>query len=61
MRALRKARDIAELHAGLVGNPIPEEGESVEEFLAFQSKVRRRIDELRAELADLQAEADDDA
>jgi hypothetical protein len=44
-----------------VGNPIPEEGESVEEFLAFQSKVRQRIDELRAELADLQSEADDDA
>jgi hypothetical protein len=56
VRALRKAREIAELHAGLVARAIPESGESVEDFLALNDRARQRIAELRSELADLQSE-----
>ena len=56
VRSLRKAREIAELHDGLVGRAIPEEGESVEDFVAFQSRARQRIDDMRAELAELESQ-----
>jgi hypothetical protein len=51
---LRKARQIAELHSGLVA--APQESESLDEYLALNAKATQRIAELRAELADLQSE-----